>query len=218
MRFLPGDPSNDPEIETALMHLSKKDKRMAKLIRNVGPFRLHVDQLQSPFEALAESIVYQQLTGKAAATIFGRVKAIYKKDRLPDAKLVAATPDELLRAAGLSTAKTAAIKDLAGKQIAGEIPSHDELLEMSDEEIIEKLTAVRGIGRWTVEMLLIFRLGRPDVLPIHDYGIRKGFAVTYASPDKLPTPKELAEFGVRWKPYRSIASWYLWRSLELTSR
>jgi methylated-DNA-[protein]-cysteine S-methyltransferase len=219
MRFVPAEPGMlqfDPEL--AVQHLCQVDKKMAKLIAAVGPFRLHVDEMVPPFEALAQSIVYQQLTGKAAGTIFGRVKAIYKSDRLPHPKKILQTPDEQLRAAGLSTAKTAALKDLAAKQIAGVIPSLEELYELSDEEIIERLTSVRGVGRWTVEMLLMFRLGRPDVLPVADYGVRKGFALTYGRGDNLPTPKELGIYGERWKPYRSVASWYLWRSLELGNK
>jgi len=215
LRFQPGSPSAmdfDPLV--AIRHLSRVDKKMGKLIASVGPFRLQLDEMTTPFEAIAESIVYQQLTGKAAATIFKRVKAIYKSDRLPDPKKVWQTPDEALRAAGLSTAKTAALKDLARKQLDGVIPSLEEMRKLSDEEIVERLVSVRGVGRWTVEMLLMFRLGRPDVLAIHDYGVRKGFALTYGAAADLPTPKELGEFGLRWKPYRSVASWYLWRSLE----
>lgn len=199
----------------AIEHLTVKDKRMAKLISAVGPFRLVLDEMATPFEALAESIVYQQLTGKAAATIFARVKGIYKSDRLPHPKKIVATPDETLRGAGLSAAKTAAIKDLAQKQMDGVIPHLDEMKKMSDDEIVERLVTVRGVGRWTVEMLLIFRLGRPDVLPINDYGVRKGFAKVYGPMEELPTPKELGKHGEKWKPYRSVASWYLWRSLEL---
>jgi DNA-3-methyladenine glycosylase II len=170
-----------------------------------------MEGLGSPFESLAESIVYQQLTGKAAATIFSRVKALYGGSL--SAEKIIATPDEHLRAAGLSGSKTAALKDLAQKQKAGLVPSERELSRMTDEEIVEHLIVIRGIGKWTVEMLLIFRLGRPDVLPIHDYGVRKGFALTYGRAE-LPKPKELEEFGERWRPYRTVASWYLWRSLD----
>jgi DNA-3-methyladenine glycosylase II len=199
----------------AIAHISKVDKKMARLIDKVGPFRLELDEMLTPFEALAESIVYQQLTGKAAATIFSRVKALYGGARLPAPEIIVKTPDEKLRSAGLSGAKTLALKDLASKHGQGLIPSLGELNSMTDEEIIECLTAVRGVGRWTVEMLLIFRLGRRDVLPINDYGVRKGYAVTFGLKDKLPTPKELAAYGERWAPYRSVAAWYLWRALEL---
>jgi len=202
----------DPDA--AVAHISRRDKRMARLMEKVGPFRLELDELLTPFEALAESIVYQQLTGKAAATIFSRVKALYGGTRLPEAEAILKTPDERLRSVGLSSAKALALKDLADRHHRGLIPSLDELERMPDQEIIERLTAVRGIGQWTAEMLLIFRLARPDVLPVNDYGVRKGFAATF-SRRELPTPKELFLHGERWRPYRSVASWYLWRALEL---
>lgn len=169
--------------------------------------------MQSPFEALAEAIVYQQLTGKAAATIFGRVKAAVGEKRLKPEALLAA-PDEALRGAGLSRAKLAALKDLADKTKAGVVPSLTVLKRLSDEAIVERLTSIRGVGRWTVEMLLIFKLGRPDVLPVGDYGIRKGFARTFGLAE-LPTPRDVAARGERWRPHRTVASWYLWRALEL---
>ena len=166
-----------------------------------------------PFDALAESIAYQQLSGKAAATIFGRVRALYPKTKWLDPSKILATPDDAFRTAGLSRAKTAAIKDLAAKTIDGTIPSGRALLRMSDDEIIERLTKVRGIGRWTVEMLLLFDLGRPDVWPVDDYGVRKGFAKTFGR-RKLPTPKQLIKSGKKWRPYRSVAAWYFWRALD----
>jgi O-6-methylguanine DNA methyltransferase len=217
LRFVPGQQTALPfDSVAAIAHLSKRDKKMGRLIQAVGPFRLELDEMLTPFETLAESIVYQQLTGKAAATIFSRVKALYGGTRLPPAKLIMQTPEADLRGAGLSTAKALAIKDLADKHHRGLIPTIEDLHRMSDDEIIERLTAVRGIGRWTVEMLLMFRLGRPDVLPIHDYGVRKGFARTYGyEQDKLPTPKQLEAHGEQWRPYRSVAAWYLWRALEL---
>jgi O-6-methylguanine DNA methyltransferase len=201
--------------EEALEHLGRVDRKMAKLIARVGPYRLQLHEMATPFEALARSIVYQQLTGKAAETIYNRVKSIYGSDALPHPKKILTTPDERLRAAGLSTAKTAAFKDLAKKQIEGVVPTLEEMNRLSDEEIVERLVSIRGVGRWTVEMLLIFKLGRPDVLPIHDYGVRKGFALAYGrGVEDLPTPKELGEYGARWAPYRSVASWYLWRATE----
>src|SRR2546430_395366 len=166
-----------------------------------------------PIDALAESIAYQQLSGKAAATIFGRVRALYPKAKWLDPEKVLATPDETLRAAGLSRAKTAALKDLAAKTIDGTVPAGRALIRMTDDEIIARLTAVRGIGRWTVEMLLLFDLGRPDVWPVDDYGVRKGFAKTFGR-RKLPTPKQLMKFGEKWRPYRSAAAWYFWRALD----
>lgn len=197
----------------AVEHICSSDKRMARLIKRVGDFRLELDEITTPFEALAEAIVYQQLTGKAAATIFSRVRALFGGE-LPIAQIIR-TPDDVLRSAGLSRAKVLAFKDLAQKADEGLVPSLEDLESMTDEEIIERLTAIRGVGRWTVEMLLIFRLGRPDVLPVHDYGVRKGFALTFNGGDELPTPKELAAHGECWSPYRSVASWYLWRALEL---
>jgi methylated-DNA-[protein]-cysteine S-methyltransferase len=204
----------DPEA--AVKALSTADKALAKLIERVGPLRLQVESMQTPFQALAESIVYQQLTGKAAATILGRVHAVYggRKHFKPEA--AAATKDDLLRAAGLSRAKTAALKDLAAKTLDGTVPSARVLASASDDEIVERLTAIRGIGRWTVEMLLIFRLGRPDVLPIDDYGVRKGFQRLIRAKE-LPSRADLAKRGERWRPYRSAASWYLWRANDLPS-
>jgi DNA-3-methyladenine glycosylase II len=166
-----------------------------------------------PFDALAESIAYQQLSGKAAATIFGRVRALYPKRKWLDPEQLLATPDETLRAAGLSRAKTAALKDLAAKTIDGTVPAGRALIRMSDDEIVSRLTTVRGIGRWTVEMLLLFDLGRPDVWPVDDYGVRKGFAKTFGR-RQLPTPKQLMKFGEKWRPYRSVAAWYFWRALD----
>src|SRR5204863_6655296 len=155
----------------------------------------------------------QQLSGKAAATIFGRVRALYPKRKWLDPDQILATPDETFRAAGLSRSKTTALKDLAAKTISGIVPSGRALARMSDEEIIERLTAVRGIGRWTVEMLLLFDLVRPDVWPVHDYGVRKGFAKTFGR-RKLPTPQQLSRWGEKWRPYRSAAAWYFWRALD----
>jgi len=170
-----------------------------------------------PFDALAESIVYQQLNGKAAASIWNRVRALYPKRKRLDPAKVLATPDETLRAAGLSRAKLAAIKDLAAKTIDGTVPSGRALLRMSDDEIVARLTTVRGIGRWTVEMLLLFDLGRPDVWPVDDYGVRKGFAKTFGK-RKLPTPKQLMKHGEKWRPYRSVAAWYFWRAVDESTK
>jgi DNA-3-methyladenine glycosylase II len=202
----------DPEL--AATTLAGADRALAKVIERVGPLKLQVASLQTPFQALAESIVYQQLTGKAAATILGRVHAIYGGHRHFKPHALAATTDELLRGAGLSRAKTAALKDLAAKALDGTVPTARALARATDDEIVERLTEIRGIGRWTVEMLLIFRLGRPDVLPIDDYGVRKGFQRLIRAKE-LPTRAELAKRGERWKPYRSAASWYLWRACEL---
>jgi DNA-3-methyladenine glycosylase II len=200
-------------MRPAEAHLSRSDPRMAELIARARRYELHAAVLVRPFDALAESIAYQQLSGKAAATIWGRVRALYPKRKWLDPKLVLATPDEKLRACGLSGSKTAALKDLAAKTIEGVVPSAPALAKMSDEEIIERLTSVRGIGRWTVEMLLLFDLGRPDVWPVTDYGVQKGYAKTFRK-RKLPTPKELHRIGEKWRPYRSAAAWYFWRALD----
>lgn len=201
------------DVELATKAIARSDRSMAKLIKNVGPCKLKVQTMQSCFETLMESIVYQQLTGKAAATILGRVKALYG-DNFPSPEQVIASEDQTLCAAGLSGAKTAAIKDLAEKASIGFLPDIEQLHNLSDEQIVEILSSVRGIGEWTVQMLLIFRLGRPDVMPSNDYGVRKGFARTYEF-EELPSPKQLLLHAEKWRPYRTIASWYLWRSLEL---
>ena len=194
-------------------HLSKSDPRMAALIARSRRYEPRTAVLARPFDALAESIAYQQLSGKAAATIWGRVRALYPRRKWLDPKAVLATPDEKLRSAGLSGSKTAALKDLAAKAIDGTIPSGAALAKMSDEEIVARLTSVRGIGRWTVEMLLLFDLGRPDVWPVTDYGVQKGYAKTFGK-RKLPTPKQLHRAGEKWRPYRSAAAWYFWRAID----
>ena len=194
-------------------HLSASDPRLAALIARSRRYEIKPAVLIRPFDALAESIAYQQLSGKAAATIFGRVRALYPEGKWLDPEKLLATPDEKLRAAGLSRAKTAALKDLAAKTIDGTVPSGRVLIRMSDDEIIARLTTVRGIGRWTVEMLLLFDLGRADVWPVDDYGVRKGFAKTFGK-RKLPTPKQLIKLGEKWRPYRSVAAWYFWRALD----
>jgi DNA-3-methyladenine glycosylase II len=193
--------------------LARSDPRLGRLIARVGPCRLTIETLQSPFEALAEAIVYQQLTGKVAATILGRVVDLFRPKKFPSPHDILSTPDERLRGAGLSRAKVAAFKDLARATLDGTVPRLAALKRMDEEEIVARLTAIRGIGRWTAEMLLIFRLGRPDVLPAGDYGIRKGFARTFET-RALPTPQQVLRRGERWRPYRTVASWYLWRALE----
>ena len=198
-----------PEAE-----LAARDPKLAQLIARVGPFPIKAAGLVRPLDALARSITYQQLSGKAAGTIFGRVQKLFPGRKWFSAELILATPDETFRGAGLSRAKTAAIKDLAAKTLDGTVPKHAALARMSDEEIIARLTSVRGIGRWTVEMLLLFHLGRLDVWPVDDLGVRKGYALTYRT-KVAPTPKELHAIGERWRPYRSVAAWYFWRALDL---
>jgi 3-methyladenine DNA glycosylase/8-oxoguanine DNA glycosylase len=200
------------EPAKAVEHLRASDASLARVIDTVGPFRLQLIEAPSIFAALAQSIVYQQLNGRAAAAIFARFCALFPSAD-PTAEQVLAIPEDELRGAGLSRSKLLSLRDLAGKTVTGEIPTLAEIRRMEDQAIIERLTEVRGIGRWTVEMLLIFRLGRPDVLPADDYGIRKGFALAYGK-SELPARKDLETYGIRWKPYRTVASWYLWRLVE----
>jgi DNA-3-methyladenine glycosylase II len=200
-------------MKKAIDHIARSDPRFAALISRSRRFDVIANELVRPFDALAESIAYQQLNGKAAATIWGRVRALYGKRKWLDPQAVLKTPDEKLRAAGLSRSKVAALKDLAAKTLDGTVPRRRELVRMTDEEIIERLTKVRGIGRWTVEMLLLFELGRLDVWPVADYGVQKGFAKTFGK-RKLPTPKQFAKIGEKWRPYRSVAAWYFWRALD----
>ena len=204
-------------MSPAEKHLAGTDPRFAALIGQSLRYNIKSPTLTRPFDALAESIAYQQLSGKAAATIWGRVRALYPCRKYLDPKLVLETLDERFRAAGLSRSKIAALKDLAAKTLDGTVPSARALARMTDEEIVTRLITVRGIGRWTVEMLLLFDLARPDIWPVHDYGVRKGFAKTFGR-RKLPTPKQLLKFGEKWRPYRSIAAWYFWRALDNQGR
>jgi DNA-3-methyladenine glycosylase II len=207
-----GGLSFDPDV--ACRRIAEADPLMAGLIARVGEFTMRPAPAQSLFAALLRSIVYQQLTGKAAATILGRVTRLFAPRRFPAPHDLIQIPPQHLRAAGLSAAKTAALRDLAAKTLDGTVPSLARIRRMEDEEIVERLTTVRGIGRWTVEMLLIFRLGRPDILPVSDLGVRKGFALMFRR-GKLPEPRVMLRRGERWRPYRSVASWYLWRAVEL---
>src|SRR5258707_3724497 len=201
------------DLSTAMNHLTAKDEKLAELITDPLPFQIDADPLQSPYEALLESIAYQSISGKAAATIFGRVKALSATGRAPTPQEMLKLRKPVLRKAGLSGAKILAMKDLAQKTIDGIVPSLEQAERLSDEELVERLVSVRGIGAWTVEMFLIFRLGRPDVLPIHDLGVKKGWSVTYGT-KHMPKPQELLAFGERWRPYRTVASWYMWRAFE----
>jgi DNA-3-methyladenine glycosylase II len=201
----------DPEL--ACRHLCQADPRLGALISRAGPFTMRPPPTQSLFAALVEAIVYQQLSGKAAATILRRVVALYRPRRFPRPQDILDTPAERLRAAGLSAAKTLAVRDLAARTLDGTVPSMLRVRRMSDDEIIERLTTVRGVGRWTVEMLLLFRLGRPDVLPVGDLGVRKGFHRTFGG-RVMRDPVVLSRRAERWRPYRSVASWYLWRALD----
>jgi 3-methyladenine DNA glycosylase/8-oxoguanine DNA glycosylase len=197
----------------ALAHLRGSDAALARLIDAVGPCRLQPKPAASLFFALAEAIVHQQLTAKAAGTIFGRVCALCPGTEGLGPRALLRVTDAELRGAGLSRSKLASLRDLARRVDGGELPSWAEVQDMDDETIIARLSEVRGIGRWTAQMLLIFRLGRPDVLPVDDYGIRKGFARAFRRRE-LPAPADVEKRGVRWKPYRTVASWYLWRALD----
>ncbi len=203
----------DPDV--AVRHLRDADGTLARLIDTVGPFRMRLAKTPSVFVALARAIVHQQLNGNAAATIFARVRALFPRAAEgPTPAQILRASDEKLCAAGLSRAKLLSLRDLARKVADGTVPPLAEVRRMDNEAIIEKLTEVRGIGRWTVEMFLMFRLGRPDVLPVDDYGIRKGFAVAFGK-GALASRTDLERRGARWKPYRTVASWYLWRATEL---
>jgi DNA-3-methyladenine glycosylase II len=228
-RKLPYDPTE------AVSALSAADPKMRRLIGRAGPFTLRLPQQQSPFEALLRSILYQQLHGKAAAAIHAKLLASFADaiaaDGLPlgthpTAQHLLECPNEQLRAAGLSHNKALALRDLAARTVDGTVPTLAKIRRMTDEDIIEQLTQVRGIGRWTVEMFLMFRLGRPDVLPVGDYGVRKGFALTFqglkpadkVTPDLLPKPDVMERRAGRWHPWCSVASWYLWRACDLADK
>lgn len=204
------------DAAAALAHLHSVDRVLSRLITRVGPFLLRPQATQPPFQALTESILHQQVTGKAAAAILGRFRAAFGEgDAFPAPERVLVASDDALRAAGISRNKAAAVRNLAARVIDGTVPSMDDMRGMQDDDVIERLTRVRGVGVWTVQMLLIFRLGRPDVLPAGDYGVQKGFARTFRTRGELPAPGDIAKRGERWRPYRTVASWYLWRALEL---
>jgi DNA-3-methyladenine glycosylase II len=199
------------DLAGAMKSLAERDPSLKLLIDQTQPFQMDPDHLQSPYEALLEAITYQSISGKAAATIFARIKALSSTGRAPTPEEMRKLEKRALRKAGLSGAKVLAMKDLAKKTMEGVVPTLEQAQKLSDNELIERLTSVRGIGVWTVEMFLIFRLGRPDVLPIHDLGVKKGWSITYGK-KHMPKPKELLAFGERWRPYRTVASWYMWRA------
>jgi DNA-3-methyladenine glycosylase II len=200
--------------EHILAHLARVDAVLAGVIRAVGPCGLEPQSGCHPFQSLAQAIAHQQLNRIAANTILGRLIETCGQGAFPTPQKVLAASVASLRGAGFSFAKVAALRDLAEKTLAAVVPDAAALEQLSDEEIIARLTQVRGIGRWTVEMLLMFQLGRPDVLPVDDFGVRAGFRAAYGLA-RLPRPGALAAFGERWRPYRSTAAWYLWRALEL---
>lgn len=203
------------DVAAGVEHLRRSHPRMAALIDRVGPCTIRVHTLP-PFEALAQSIVYQQLNGRAAEAILGRVLAIYAPKAFPTPEDLLATDDATLRAAGLSRGKTAAMRSLATHALDGTVPTRAQALRLNNDELIERLTAVRGIGRWTVEMFLIFGLSRPDVWPVLDFGVRKGLGRTFGK-RALPTPGKALPYGRRFSPYASLASWYFWRAAEFPS-
>ena len=198
-----------PEIR----HLSKADPVVRRLIHEVGLFTLTPRSKRSPFESLARAIAYQQLHEKAAESILRRFVALCPARRFPQPDDLLALNEQAIRSAGFSRAKVAALRDLAAKTLEGTVPTGAIVRALDDEAIIERLTAVRGVGRWTVEMLLIFQLGRPDVLPVDDFGVRNGFRIAYGR-RSIPMPKEVLRYGDRWKPYRTAAAWYLWRAVD----
>ena len=195
----------------------RADPVMAGLIAAAGRYRVELLPDHPPFESLARAIAHQQLHGAAAASILARFIAACGSGGFPTPQQVLDASDAQLRATGFSDAKIAALKDLAAKTISGIVPARAELDTLSDLQIIERLSAVRGIGRWTVEMMLMFQLQRPDVLPVDDFGVRNGFRLAYRL-RAMPRPRALAQFGERWQPYRSLAAWYLWRANDLARR
>ena len=201
----------DPDA--AIERLSAADQKLARLIERVGAFALATRESMSPFQMLLHAIVYQQISGKAAASIHARLTALFPGGK-PGPRRLQQLSDEALRAAGMSRPKQRAARDLADKALDGTVPSRRQLERMDDEAIIARLVQVRGIGQWSAEMMLIFQLGRPDVLPATDLGVRKGFQLSHGG-RKLPEPKKLLRYGERWRPYRSVAAWYLWRANDL---
>jgi DNA-3-methyladenine glycosylase II len=198
-------------IVTAQKHLSKADTVMKQLIKRSVPFALKPDPVQSPFEALTRAIASQQLHGAAAEAILGRFIALVPGKAFPEPDYIEQLTDDQIRSTGFSRSKIQALRDLAEKVTHGIVPSSEEISTMDDDTIVSRITQVRGIGRWTVEMLLIFKLGRMDVLPVDDFGVRKGFMRAYKLTE-MPKPKEILAHGEKWRPYRTVASWYLWRA------
>jgi len=197
-------------------HLSI-DTRLAPLIARIGPPRLEVQRHRSPYEALIRAIAHQQLHGRAAEAILCRFDALFPADGFPAPDAVLATDESALRGCGFSGAKIAAIRDICAKALDGTIPTRRQSTRLTDEALIERLTSIRGVGRWTVEMLLIFTLGRPDVLPVDDFGVREGYRLLHGL-DAQPKPRALAQVGLAWSPFRSLATWYLYRAVDEAKR
>ena len=203
------------DTSAAVAALREADPALGRAIDTFGPFAMRRQAMRTPFEALLRAIVYQQLSGRAAGAIHARVLALFEGGR-PTPRALATMSEERLRQAGLSRAKAAAARDLAEKTIARVVPGGRALRGMPDDEVVARLVQVRGVGRWTVEMLLMSHLARPDVLPATDLGIRRGFA-RIQSLEELPEPADLLAYGERWRPWRTVASWYLWRAADLTA-
>jgi DNA-3-methyladenine glycosylase II len=210
----PAAPARAPDRRTLLPHFRRADAVMAALVEQAGPYRLRAEPCASPFRHLVRAIASQQISGRAADAILARFVALYDGEDFPTPGAVRDTPVPLLRSVGLSAAKAAALQDLARHTLSGAVPDSAALDRLDDAAIVTRLTQVRGVGPWTVQMMLMFQLGRPDVLPVDDYGVRNGFRLAYGLAE-LPTPRELARHGERWAPYRSAAAWYLWRAVDL---
>jgi len=194
-------------------HLTKVDPVMARLIRELGKCELKPEMRRSPFQSLVQAVAHQQLNGTAANTILTRFRKLFPGRTFPRPEDLAGVTDEQIRACGFSYAKIRAIRDIAEKTLSGVVPTSRAIVKLSDDEIIARLTEVRGVGRWTVEMLLIFQLGREDVLPVDDFGVRAGFQKAYKK-RLMPKPKQLLAFGQRWRPHATTAAWFLWRAAD----
>jgi DNA-3-methyladenine glycosylase II len=200
-------------VTLARRHLGAAEPAFAPLIKRIGPCRLKPEREREPFEALLRAIAHQQLHARAAEAILGRFLALYPEDGFPRPEQILLTDVMALKGCGWSENKIAAIHDLCRRAIDGTVPTRRAAARLDDAALIERLTTVRGIGRWTVEMLLIFNLGRPDVLPIDDFGVQEGYRLLHGL-EARPKPKALAAIGACWAPYRSTAAWYLWRAAD----
>ena len=196
----------------AQAHLSRACPKFKALISRIGPRVEKPDDGRSPYAKLVRAIAHQQLNGRAAETIFGRFLALFPDHDFPEPALILAQPDEALRATGFSFSKIAAIRDIATKTAEGVVPTREEMAMLDDDTLIQRLVTIRGVGRWTVEMLLM-DAGRPDILPVDDFGVREGYRLVHGL-QAQPKPKELAQIGLPWAPYRSTAAWYLWRAAD----
>ncbi|MFZ6645097.1 DNA-3-methyladenine glycosylase family protein [Undibacterium sp. TJN25] len=201
------------DVPSASAHLAAIDADWAALVQRIGPCGLQTMPGREPYEALIRAIAHQQLHGKAAEAILGRFVAMYPDEAFPSPDSILETEPELLRACGFSFAKIASIRGIAEGTAAGVVPTRKASQKLDDEELIARLVSLRGVGRWTVEMLLIYTLERPDILPVDDFGVREGWRVLKSLPQQ-PKPKELAQIGLAWSPHRSAAAWYLWRAAE----